>query len=476
MDKLYSALQALIVGNVITPDQYVNEHHTNFGHIFHWTPRFVVEPHTAEDVRRAVEFAKQHRLHVATRGSAHSQSQLAVSNGGILLTMKSMHRILAVDPEGLTVDVEAGVVWRDLTHHLKRWDLAPPVLTNNLGVTIGGTLSMAGIGVASFKYGSQGDNVVEMDVVTGTGELATCSKTEHADLFWATIAGLGQCAIITRARLALRRTKAMTRTYYLLYDDLGAFMRDSLVAMDAKKWDYLESWASPCPQGTKPVNGRRQVFAKWFYPFHLTVEFDAHRPPNDADLLSQLDPYDNLYVDDVPTIDFHERLVPVFELWKKAGTWEHVHPWMEVVLPWDTAKDYIDQVLPDLPPGLLIGGHILLWPAKGHTSESHLFMRPPGENLVGFGILPAVPPKYWDQVRPMLQNASLLSTAMGGKRYLSGYVDFTPHEWREHFGDRWDEYCAAKRTYDPHGLLNPGFIPFPPLRLEQAGEAALQER
>jgi FAD/FMN-containing dehydrogenase len=124
---------------------------------------------------------------------------------------------------------------------------------------------------------------------------------------------------------------------------------------------------------------------------------------------------------------------------------------------------------------LLIGGHILLWPAKGSTSESHLFMRPPGENLVGFGILPAVPPKYWEQVRPLLQNASLLSTAMGGKRYLSGYIDFTPHEWREHYGERWDEYCLAKRKYDPNGLLNPGFIPFPPLRLERAGVVVERE-
>jgi cytokinin dehydrogenase len=72
-------------------------------------------------------------------------------------------------------------------------------------VTIGGTLSIAGIGVASFKYGSQGDNVVEMDVVTGAGDLVTCSPEENTDLFWSTIAGLGQVSIIVRARLKLRR-------------------------------------------------------------------------------------------------------------------------------------------------------------------------------------------------------------------------------------------------------------------------------
>jgi hypothetical protein len=229
--------------------------------------------------------------------------------------------------------------------------------------------------------------------------------------------------------------------------------------MDSGKWDHLESWASPCPQGTKPVAGRRQVFARWFYPFHLTVEFDPAKPPNDAEMLRGLRPYDAVYTDDVPTTEFFERLVPIFELWKKAGTWEHVHPWMEVVLPWDTAPDYIEQVLPDLPPGLLIGGHVLLWPAKGGTSRSRLFMRPDGENLIGFGILPAVPPRYWPDVRPLLDNASRLSILMGGKRYVSGWIDFDEEQWREHFGHRWEPFRAAKRTYDPAGLLNPGFVP-----------------
>ena len=128
-------------------------------------------------------------------------------------------------------------------------------------------------------------------------------------------------------------------------------------------------------------------------------------------------------------------------------------------MPWDSAADYIEQVLPDLPPSILIGGHILLWPAKGPASESRLFMRPDGDNLVGFGILPAVPPRFWPRVKPVLDNASRLSVLMGGKRYLSGYVEFDRDEWKAHFGERWEPFVAAKRRYDPRGILNPGFVP-----------------
>lgn len=460
MDALYVELQRRLEGVVYTPDQFLAEHHTNFGHIHHWTPRYVVEPRHAADVVEVIRFARERRLSVSTRGAAHSQSELAISDGGILLCMGSMRRILGVDLQAETVELEAGVLWRDLVHHLKRWDIYPRVLTNNLDATVGGTLSIAGIGVASFKYGSQGDNVLELDVVTGAGELRTCSPGQEAELFWNVVAGLGQVGVITRARLALRRSRPMTRTYYLLYDDLRRFMADSRQAMDNGAWDHLESWASPCPQGTRPVGGRRQVFGRWFYPFHLTVEYDHGSPPDDAALLGGLSPYENVYIDDVPTIDFLERLVPVFELWRRAGTWEHVHPWMETVLPWDSAADYIEQVLPDLPPGILVGGHVLLWPARGSTSRSRLFMRPSGEHLLGFGILPAVPPRYWPNMRPLLDNASRLSILLGGKRYLSGWIDFDLDQWRDHFGAQWEPFCAAKRKYDPDGVLNPGFLPF----------------
>jgi FAD/FMN-containing dehydrogenase len=445
---------------VSTPDQLTAEHLTNYGRIFHWTPRFVVRPRSAADVVALVGFTRTHRLSLTTRGMAHSQSQLAINRDGILVDMTSMDGIGAVDTQALTVDVEAGVVWRDLVHHLKRFDLVPRVLTNNLGVTVGGTLAMAGIGVASFKHGSQGDNVVEMDVVTGDGKISTCSPSASPELFWGAIAGLGAFGVITRARLQLRRMKAMTRTYYLLYDDLRVFLDDARMAMDSGRFDHLESWGAPCAQGTRPVGGVRQVFAKWLYPFHLTVEYDPGDEPDDAALLAGLTPYDNVYTDDAPTMDFLERMVPVFELWKKAGTWEFMHPWVECILPWETAADCIEQVLQDTPPGIQVGGHVLLWPAKGATSRSRNFMRPEGENLVGFGLLPAVPQKFWDDVKERFANVSRLMLAFGAKRYLSGWIDFTPDDWKEHFGARWDELTVLKRRFDPDGVLNPGFLPF----------------
>lgn len=451
-------LRARIDGVVLPGAQAHDEFLTNFGHIHQWRPLVVVKPTSAQDVLEALSWARARGLTVSTRGAAHSQSELAINRGGVLLDMKSMGRILAVDPDAQTITVEPGAIWRDVVARSYRHGLIPPVLTNNLSVTVGGTLSIAGIGVASFRYGAQGDNVEELEVATVDGTVHRCSRHEKADLFWGVLAGLGQIAIILQAKLRLRRAKSMTRTYYLLYDDHRLFLHDARLAVESGRWDYIESWCSPSVQGLKWVEGGLQPFARWFFPTHLTVEFEPGAPPDQAALLEGLRPYEILHVDDLPTHEFANRMLAVFDLWKKLGTWEHFHPWMEGILGYSAAPDFLDAILPDLSPGVQVGGHVLLWPARSSVSEVPLFMHPQEEFLIGFGILPAVPPKLWEQARPRLEMASHLLTGMGGKRYLSGFIQFDAAQWREHFGPQWERLSALKELYDPQGRLNPGFV------------------
>ena len=135
---------------------------------------------------------------------------------------------------------------------------------------------------------------------------------------------------------------------------------------------------------------------------------------------------------------------------------------METTLPWETARAFIESALALTPPQALgPGGHVLLWPAYTGTSDVPLFMHPEGEYVMGWGILPGVPPKFLDLALARLDMASQLSIAYGGKRYLSGFITFdTPEKWANHFGDRWERLRAAKRRWDPDGILGPGFIQY----------------
>jgi cytokinin dehydrogenase len=430
-------LQRLLPGRVHTDGASLQEKSADFGRMIRRTPGAVVRPAGAEDVVKVVRFARGGRIPVAARGEAHTQSGQALTEGGILLDLTSLSRIESIDSSLPAAVCGAGVRWRDLVAATVPGGLIPPVLTNNLGVTVGGTLSVAGLGVSSFRYGTQADNALELEVVTGAGDRVVCSPAASPEVFDAVRAGMGQFGIITKAKVRLRPCPAANRTYFLLYDDLQALMDDSRNLMDTQRFHYLESWCVPCPQGFRKVEGEFQAFAEWFYPLHATFEFDPSAPPDEEALLADLRFYRKSHVGDRGPLEFSNRLEPLFAAWRRMGYWGNTHPWMETILPWGAAAPYIRQVLAGLPPTALGGGHVL-----------------------GFGILPGLPAEILAPVKARLGLASDAGMAAGGKRYLSGLVEFDRPRWRQHFGAAWARLLELKRTFDPDGILNPGFIDY----------------
>jgi FAD/FMN-containing dehydrogenase len=51
--------------------------------------------------------------------------------------------------------------------------------------------------------------------------------------------------------------------------------------------------------------------------------------------------------------------------------------------------------------------------------------------------------------------------AAGGTQYPVGTVPMSAADWRRQYGRAWEEFAAAKRRYDPRGLLAPGQAVFP---------------
>lgn len=194
----------------------------DFGGMKSSNPLAVIRPISTADVARAVKAATTIKnLTVAPRGNGHSINGQSMAEKGLVLDMRALaeehFQLLCI--EGVPyVDVSGGALWEEvLKRCVSQFQLAPRSWTDYLGLTVGGTLSNAGVSGQTFRYGPQTANVTELEVVTGKGETFVCSENQNSELFFATLGGLGQFGIITRARIVLQKSPDMVKlNYYLI--------------------------------------------------------------------------------------------------------------------------------------------------------------------------------------------------------------------------------------------------------------------
>ena len=212
----------------------VREASGDFGGFTLAEPLAVYHPRGAGDVAALVRAAySRGGLRVSARGHGHSISGQAQAPGGVVVDMSShgeMRKPRALPAYsaalgGHYVDVWGGELWVDvLNWTLLHGGLAPRSWTDYLYLSVGGTLSTAGISGQAFHHGPQISNVYELDVVTGKGETVTCSEARNPELFFGALGGLGQLGIITRARIALEPAPRKVTTLSLsdALHDLGS--------------------------------------------------------------------------------------------------------------------------------------------------------------------------------------------------------------------------------------------------------------
>ena len=196
---------------------------------------------------RLVRFARRHAIAVAARGEGHGAFGQAQARGGVVIDMGKLARVHAID--ATSADVDAGVTWRALLDRTLARGLVPPTLTDYQDLSVGGTLSVGGIGGAGFRHGAQVDNVVALDVVTGTGDRVRCSRTRSPQLFDAVLAGRRQCGVMTRAVLRLARAPSTVRLFDLLYVDLATFAADARTVVLDGRFDTVQGLVVPAPAG-----------------------------------------------------------------------------------------------------------------------------------------------------------------------------------------------------------------------------------
>jgi FAD/FMN-containing dehydrogenase len=182
-------------GDVITPeDERYDQARRVWNAMIDKRPALIARPRTADDVRAAVLFAREHALPVAIRGGAHSIAGRGTCDEGIVIDFADM-KAVRVDAPARIATAEPGARWQEFDRETQAHGLATTGGTVGdtgiAGLTLGG-----GFGWLEGKFGMTVDNLLGAEVVLATGERVRATDTENADLLWALRGGGGNFGVV----------------------------------------------------------------------------------------------------------------------------------------------------------------------------------------------------------------------------------------------------------------------------------------
>lgn len=192
-------------------------------------PACLVRPRSAEEVQAVVRICLDHRAPVVARGAGTGLSGGANAvGGGVVISLERMDAVLEVDPLERLAVVQPGVVNDRLRAHVAEQGLwYPPDPASSPWSTIGGNVATNAGGVCCVKYGVTRDYVLELQLVTGTGELVRVGRRTAKGVAGYDLAGLlvgseGTLGIVTEITVRLRPLREPERTVAGYFDSLVA--------------------------------------------------------------------------------------------------------------------------------------------------------------------------------------------------------------------------------------------------------------
>uniref|UniRef100_A0A1D1XQL9 cytokinin dehydrogenase n=1 Tax=Anthurium amnicola TaxID=1678845 RepID=A0A1D1XQL9_9ARAE len=471
----------------------------DFGGTVRTEPLAVLHPASAGDLSVLVRsaYGSARGFPVSARGHGHCINGQAGAAGGVVVAMGGRKRGEETRPRApeysarhgaYYVDAWGGELWIDvLQWTLRHGGLAPRSWTDYLYLSVGGTLSNAGISGQAFHHGPQISNVFEMDVVTGKGELVTCSHERNPDLFHAVLGGLGQFGIITRARIALEPAPQRVRWIRVLYSNFTAFTRDQeyLISLQGRpsseRFDYVEgfvivdeglvnNWRSSFFSPSNPVKITSLATGNSvLYCLEVTRNYDestAESVDQEVEaLLRRLDFMPaTVFTTDLPYVDFLDRVHKKEVKLRAKGLWEVPHPWLNLFVPASRIADFDRGVFKGILGRNKTSGPILIYPMNRNKWDERTSVVTPEEDvfyLVAF--LRSALDGSGEETQSLeflgRQNERILEfcrgAGIGAKQYL-------PHHeggrrgWEEHFGPKWGDFLRRKMEFDPKAILGTG--------------------
>lgn len=164
------------------------------------------------------------------------------------LDVSGLGGVIDVDPVAKTADVQGMCTYEDLVDATLRYGLAPFVVPQLKTITLGGAVTGMGVESTSFRNGLPHESVLEMDILTGTGEVVTCSPTKNEDLYRGFPNSYGSLGYAVRLRIELEEVEPFVALRHVRCDspeELAEVLGEVAASgsFDGERVDYLDGVA-----------------------------------------------------------------------------------------------------------------------------------------------------------------------------------------------------------------------------------------
>jgi FAD/FMN-containing dehydrogenase len=201
-EKQYTYQQAMEIlaskmqGEVILPGNPAYEAERKvWNGLFDSYPAAIARCADAEDVRIAVNFARERSMTLSVRSGGHSIPGHGTNDGGLAIDLSNM-KTITIDPVRQTARLEPGLTWGEVAKTLQPFGLAMTA-GDVASVGVGGLLQGGGIGWMVRAYGLTIDRLRAVELVTADGQLLRASADENPELFWGLRGGGGNFGVAT---------------------------------------------------------------------------------------------------------------------------------------------------------------------------------------------------------------------------------------------------------------------------------------
>jgi FAD/FMN-containing dehydrogenase len=176
---------------------------------------------------RASEAVPPASGHMIVRGQGRSYNNAAMLADGLVMLSERLDRVIAFDETSGVLRAEAGITLTKVLSEFVPRGWFPPVTPGTKFVSLGGCVAADVHGKNHHRDGAFGAHVNELELVLADGSRTRCSPTQNAELFWATIGGMGLTGIVSEISFRLRPIK----TAYLVVQHRRALDLDQLLTM-----------------------------------------------------------------------------------------------------------------------------------------------------------------------------------------------------------------------------------------------------